>query len=131
MPQIALYDGLSYIFRDHKPTLDELYNEPEKLRKRYEKLSERLGEKIMPKEGLLNFLGYLFLYNFNEPAKAITYFEMNAGYYPASANVWSSLGEAYAVKGDKATSARMYEKSLALDPGNENARKKLMELRGK
>jgi predicted alpha/beta superfamily hydrolase len=130
MPARALYDGLSYIFRGHKPPLDELYNSPDKLRERYRQLSERLGVPIAPKDDLLNFFGYQFLYRFKEPDKALRYLEMNAQYYPASANVWDSLGEAYAVKGDKTTSAKMYEKALALDPANENAKKKLLELRG-
>jgi hypothetical protein len=56
---------------------------------------------------------------------------MNAGYYPRSPNVWDSLGEMYAARGDRAASIRMYEKSLALDPGNRNAARKLEELRRK
>ena len=130
MPQLALYDGLSYIFRGYKPTLEELYNDPEALRKRYQTVSERLGDKMVPSEGLLNSFGYQFLYQLKEPEKARRYFEMNAEYYPESANVWDSLGEAYSVLGDKVMAVTMYEKALLLEPGNENIAKRLTELRG-
>lgn len=129
MPLLAFYDGLSFIFSGHKPTLDELYNAPEKLRQRYAEMSGRLGEKVAPREDLLNFMGYQFLYNFADPKKALRYFNLNAEYYPESPNVWDSLGEAYKVLGNNATAVRMYEKSLSLDPANENARKRLDELK--
>jgi predicted alpha/beta superfamily hydrolase len=131
IPQLALYDGLSYIFRDHKPSLDELYNRPEKLRERYEKLSGRLGEKMALREDLLDFFGYQFLNDFKDPQKATRYFELNAQSYPGSPNVWASLGDAYTVMGDKAAAIRMFEKVLSLDPANDNARKKLNDARRK
>jgi len=131
LPLLALYDGLSYLFRGYKPTLDELYNSPERLVLRYEQLSARLGDKVMLSEGLLDFFGHEFLDNFKELDKAARYFEINASYYPQSPGVWDSLGELYAVKHDPAAAARMYEKALALDPRDENAASKLQELRGK
>ena len=129
MPQAALYDALSHVFRGHQPTLDELYSSPDKVKQRYQRLSERLGETIVPNEGVLNSFGYQFLYQLNDRAKAAKYFEMNAGYYPASPNVWDSLGELFVVMGDSQEAIKMYQKVLALDPENENARKRLVELR--
>jgi tetratricopeptide (TPR) repeat protein len=111
--------------------LDELYNRPERLLRRYEQLSTRLGEEVALGEELLSFFGYEFLHKFKEPEKAARYFEMNAGYYPRSPNVWNSLGEMYATRRDVDASVRMYEKVLSLDPGNEHAARKLKELRGK
>ena len=131
MAQRALYDGLAYVFRGYKPTLEELYNQPEKLRQRYEQLSTRLGDKIMLREDLLNFFGYQFLYNFKEPGKSAYYFELNAEYYPQSPNVWDSLGEMYATKGDNEKAITMYAKVLAMDPGNENAKSRLKALRAR
>jgi predicted alpha/beta superfamily hydrolase len=131
MAQRTLYDALSHVFRGYKPTLEELYNRPELLLHRYERLSARLGEKVMLSEGLLSFFGYQFLHDFKEPEKAAQYFQMSAGYYAQSPNVWNSLGETYAVSGDAAAAIRMYEEALSLDPGNENAKKGLEELRAK
>lgn len=46
----------------------------------------------------------------------------------ASADAYDSLGEAYMAAGDKAGAKENYSKSLALNPNNENAREKLLEL---
>jgi Tfp pilus assembly protein PilF len=75
------------------------------------------------------FFGEQFLGSFKEPDKAIRYFEMAADAYPQSWSVWDRLGEAHAANGDKQQARTMYEKSLALNPQNENARKKLSSLR--
>jgi predicted alpha/beta superfamily hydrolase len=125
----ALYDGLTYFFRGYQPSLRELYNEPDKLASRYEALSTRLGERVALTEGLLTFFGEQFLSNFKEPDRAIRYFEMAADAYPGSSAAWSGLAEAYRAKGDKSQAARMYEKSLSLNPQNENARRMLESLR--
>jgi predicted alpha/beta superfamily hydrolase len=125
----ALYDGLTYFFRGYRPSLHELYNEPAKLRSRYETLSARLGERLSLREDLLTFFGEQFLRSFKEPDKAVRYFEMAADAYPQSSAAWDGLGEAYLAKGDKQQAGRMYERALQLNPQNENARKKLSSLR--
>jgi predicted alpha/beta superfamily hydrolase len=124
----ALYDGLTYFFRGYKPSLQELYVEPEKLAARYQALSARLGERVSLTEGLLMFFGEQFLRSFNEPAQAIRYFQMAADAYPGSWAAWNGLGDAYVAQGDKPQGRTMYEKSLALNPQNENARKSLSSL---
>ena len=111
----ALYDGLTYFFRGYQPSLHELYNDPEKLRSRYETLSARLGERISLSEDLLTFFGGQFLSNFKEPEQAIRYFEMAADAYPGSQAAWQGLAEASMAKGDKSRA--------------ENARKVLESLR--
>lgn len=125
----ALHDGLTYFFRGYQPSLHELYMEPEKLRSRYESLSARLGERVSLREDLLRFFGEQFLRNFKEPDQAIRYFEMAADAYPGSWAAWDDLGDAYMAKGDKLEAVRLYEKSLLLNPQNENANKMLKSLR--
>lgn len=124
----ALYDGLAYFFRGYRPSLHELYNEPEKLRSRYETVSARLGERLSLREDLLRFFGEQFLRNFKEPEKAIRYFEMATDAYPESWAAWNGLGEAHVAKGDKQQASRMYERSLLLNPQNENAKQALRSL---
>ena len=119
----ALYDGLTYFFRGYKPSLHELYIEPGKLRSRYETISARLGEQLSLREDLLTFFGEQFLRDFKEPEKAISYFEMATDAYPKSWEAWNALGEAYMAKGDTRRASSMYERSLQLNPQNENARK--------
>jgi tetratricopeptide (TPR) repeat protein len=130
MPLRALYDGLSYIFRGYKPSLNELYNDPEMLRSRYQALSERLGERFALREDLLKFFGYQLLRDFNAPDRAVRYFEMATEAYPRSWAAWESLGEAYLVTGDKDKAGQMYERSLTMNPQNENAKRMLKLLRG-
>lgn len=52
---------------------------------------------------------------------AIKMLQLNVELYPASSNVYDSLGEAYMKKGENALAIKNYEKSLELDPGNTNA----------
>jgi predicted alpha/beta superfamily hydrolase len=127
----ALYDGLSYFFRGYKPTLDELYNNPEQLESRYRALSERLGERFELTEGLLMFFGDQFLNGFQEPDRAARYFAMAADAYPGSWAAWDRLAAAYAAGGEKAKAIATYERSLQLNPQNESARKSLQSLRGR
>jgi tetratricopeptide (TPR) repeat protein len=75
-------------------------------------------------ENELNSLGYALL-NRNRVKESIKVFRLGIENFPASANLYDSLGEAYLRDGDKANAIRNYEKSLEMDPGNENARKVL------
>ena len=80
-------------------------------------------------ENVLNMFGYSLLEQ-GKPADAVAIFQLNAEQFPGSANVWDSLGEGYLATGDRERSIEAYEKSLALDPENENAKQKLAEIRG-
>ena len=74
---------------------------------------------------MLNFFGNQFLEGFREPDKALAYFELMADEYPGAWAAWNGMGDAYYAKGDRIKATRMYEKSLTLNPTNDNARKKL------
>ncbi|MBE9550707.1 MAG: tetratricopeptide repeat protein [Proteobacteria bacterium] len=75
-----------------------------------------------------NELGYRLL-NIGEPAEAIEIFKLNVELYPESANVYDSLAEAYMKNGQKELAIRNYERSLELNPDNQNARDMLKRLR--
>jgi cytochrome c-type biogenesis protein CcmH/NrfG len=49
--------------------------------------------------------------------------------YPQSGNVYDSLGEAYMKAGQKELAIQNYEKSLQLEPKNENAIEMLKKLK--
>jgi tetratricopeptide (TPR) repeat protein len=66
-------------------------------------------------EGEVNVYGYQLI-NDGKHDKAIEVFLMNTRKYPASANAWDSLGEAYALKGDKTNAIKSFKKSLTLNP---------------
>lgn len=70
----------------------------------------------------LNSFGYqLMAMNRNEDAFKIL--KLNTELYPKGANTWDSLGEIYMNMGEKEKSIEAYEKSLELNPENDNARK--------
>jgi tetratricopeptide (TPR) repeat protein len=63
----------------------------------------------------LNNYGYQFI-NQQQFDKAIEIFTMNTQRYPKSANCWDSLGEGYALKGDKTNAIKNFKKALTLNP---------------
>ena len=77
-------------------------------------------------ESRLNRLGYQLLREDN-PQAALAVFILNVDLY-GSANSFDSLGEAQMMLGDFEASKRSYRRSLELDPGNGNARRKLTEM---
>jgi len=84
-------------------------------------------------EDSLNNFGYEILEK-NDAASAIQVFQLNAGLYPQSANVWDSLAEAYMKSGDLKKARENYEKALALDPKDDHAKeslKKINETKGR
>lgn len=79
-------------------------------------------------EAQLNALGYHYLQKDQLP-EALAVFQWNVEQFPASGNVYDSLGEACIKAGDRALALQNYTKSLALDPTNKNAVKMLAALK--
>jgi tetratricopeptide (TPR) repeat protein len=77
-------------------------------------------------EGSLNAFGYQVLEK--DAAGAIRVFQLNAEVFPQSGNVWDSLAEACLKAGDLKKAKEHYEKSLTLDPTNENAKEALKKI---
>ena len=69
----------------------------------------------MANEVELNAYGYQLL-NQQKMDDAIAIFKQNTERYPNSANAWDSLGEGYAIKGDKENAVKCFQKSLTLNP---------------
>lgn len=63
----------------------------------------------------LNAYGYQLIAEGNQD-KAIEVLALNTQRFPKSANAWDSLGEAYALKGDKSNAIKNFKKSLSLNP---------------
>jgi tetratricopeptide (TPR) repeat protein len=84
--------------------------------------------KERPPEFVLNALGYTALES-DRIEDAIRFFSRNAREFPDSANVYDSLGEAYAKAGKPDLAIENYEKALKLDPKSENAKEQLKKLK--
>lgn len=82
------------------------------------------------REGELNDLGYQLLRS-GEARGAIEIFKANVKEFPGSANVYDSLGEAYAADGQIDLAIENYARSVELNPKNEDGRKALQDLRAK
>jgi beta-lactamase regulating signal transducer with metallopeptidase domain len=93
-------------------------------------MKEKKSEKYYFEEKEFNTLGYRYLYN-GDHDKAIGVFKLNAKNYPDSWNVYDSLGEAYAHKGELEKAKKYYEKSLQMNPENENGMKMLKKIEHK
>lgn len=93
----------------------------------YDVLKSQDSSKV--NEQTLNGLGYRLLYGGKE-SDSIAVFQKNVQEYPQSGNVYDSLGEAYAKVGQKDLAIQNYEKSLQLDPKNQNAVERLKKLKG-
>ena len=79
-------------------------------------------------ESTLNNFGYRMQRD-NKIQDAIKIFELNVEQYPESANAYNSVAEAYLKAGESELAIKNYEKSLQLNPDNNNAKKMLEELK--
>lgn len=83
----------------------------------YKKLSERFGYSVPTPENLINQIGYRFIFD-GKPEEAIAVFKANVERYPASANVYDSLAEAYERGGRIDLAEPLYEKARTLGEQN-------------
>jgi CubicO group peptidase (beta-lactamase class C family) len=95
---------------------------------KYHQMRNKLTAKDIMPEYAMNSIGYEFMRK-KQYRDALKIFKLNAEAYPESFNVYDSLGEAYMENGDKELAIENYEKSLELNPDNENGKKKLEKLK--
>lgn len=101
----------------------------EAMRAFYREWKSNPGTASLFTEIEVNAYGYALM-NGGDLEGALALFELNAESYPNSFNTWDSWAEALAAAGRTDEAIRYYEKSLELNPGNDNARERLAELRG-
>jgi tetratricopeptide (TPR) repeat protein len=79
-------------------------------------------------EGSLNSFGYDLLEK-KDTAGAILVFKLNAASFPESANTWDSLAEAYMKSGALKKAEGYYQKALARDGNDQNAKDMLQKIK--
>ncbi len=124
-PLLSLYNGLKFIYKDY--FLKDIQTKSIDQIKAYYKAI--YGGKFLPPESIINNLAYRHLRNENSRELAIQFFKLNALNYPNSFNAFDSLGEAYLIINDKNKALENYEKSLRLNPKNENAKQMIVKLK--
>jgi len=95
--------------------------------RKFEELKADRGRYFF-NERQFNSAGYILL-NSGKMDEALALFKMNVELFPKSWNVYDSLAEAYAAKGERESAIQFYEKSLELNPDNQNAKDQLKNLR--
>jgi CubicO group peptidase (beta-lactamase class C family) len=78
-------------------------------------------------EEILNNLGYSY-YNNKQTDLSVQIFALNCTEYPKSANTYDSLGEIYERTGKLDLARLNYQKSLELNPKNDNARQMIAKI---
>ena len=96
----------------------------------YRHLRQSDPDGYVVSEGQLNQLGYGLL-QAGRVDDAVVIFQLNVETFPEASNTYDSLGEAHMVRGDKELAIANYEKSLELNPDNQNAKTTLQRLRGR
>lgn len=81
-------------------------------------------------EYAVNDWGYMLLYT-GHTSEAVEVLKFNVQLYAGSANVYDSLGEAYATAGNKKKAIENYNRCLKLQPENEHAKRQLQILKGR
>ena len=113
----ATYDGLEFVFDEMRVGRERLARIVEqglpRLDEYYRELSERYGYPIAAPEAFINQLGFIYL-RAGRTAQAIEVFRENIRRFPASANTYDSLGDAYAAAGMLSEAAESYRNAVRL-----------------
>lgn len=96
----------------------------------YHDLKDNYEDDYNFKESQLNSLGYELLQG-GRVKDAIEIFKLNVEQFPESFNVYDSLGEGYMADGNTKLAIKNYEKSIEINPDNENGKKMLKKLKEK
>ena len=96
--------------------------------KKYDELRKENNGQLFFTEGLMNALGYRLLSK-DKTTDAIEVFKFNAKEYPESFNVYDSLGEAYYKNGDMELAVKNFERSVEMNPNNENGKAMLEKIK--
>ena len=76
----------------------------------------------------LNRIGYEYVYK-NDIDAALELFKFNVAAFPNSSGVYSSLADAYEMKGNIESAIANYEKAIQLDPGDKDSKSSLERLK--
>jgi uncharacterized protein len=119
VPLITTYDALHFIFKfyDFRLSMDDYMhfsrNTITKVEHHYKEVSRHFGFPFPVPEMMVNQLGYMALSQ-KKMDEAGYLFQLNVTNYPTSLNVYDSLGDFYAAKGEKDKAVENYKKALSI-----------------
>jgi len=97
--------------------------------KKYRDFKANPQRRFINTENGINQFGYTLL-GAKRVDEAIEIFKLNVEFYPTSANVYDSLGDAYQAAGKKEDAIKAYEKALSIDPNYASSLENLRKLKG-
>jgi glyoxylase-like metal-dependent hydrolase (beta-lactamase superfamily II) len=100
----------------------------DRARKKYTEMKDATLEEYYFDEVEINRLGYQLI-NQNKLKEAIEIFKMNVELFPEAWNVYDSLGEGYMLIGENELAIQYYEKSMQINPDNDNGAAMLKRLK--
>lgn len=110
--------------------LSQLFSQEKQLDKALEavRIEKNRGQdsEYEVSERAINSLAYKFI---KTPDEALKIFKLNTELYPGGFNTFDSYGECLLLLNRKDEAKRAYTRSLELNPRNDNARKKMDELK--
>jgi len=112
IPHLSIYNGLESIYSDWQLPKDKYKEGLASIDEHYKFLTDKYGYKIETPEYTINGLGYFYLQKEEDTDKAIEVFKENVKRFPASANVYDSLGEAYENSGQNEKAEKNYQKAV-------------------
>ncbi len=129
IPHLTVYNGLEKLYSGWNLPQEKYEEGLAAIDDHYKNISEKFNYEIKTPEYAINMLGYNYLLK-EEFEKAIEVFQENIKRFPASANVYDSLGEAYENNEQYELAKQNYEKACELakeDDPNLNVFKENME----
>lgn len=126
VPLIAEYDALRFIFDGYSVPLLQVIDQPALLTRHFDRVSERLGRKFTPSEGMVRQLARIAL--MRDTANAIRLGEIWRDLYPESFRSYEFLGDVHAARNEPQRARSWYEQSLAKSPSNSRVREKIDRL---
>lgn len=134
VPFLAEYDAIRWVFKDYALTIHG--NKPgaetftvDYVSRHYDSVSRFMGYKILPDEQTVNSLGYQLMSE-GRINKASDFFQLNITNFPASFNVYDSMGDFYQETGNLSKAIELYTKALTIKEISDT-RKKLQKLLSK
>jgi len=133
LPLPAEYDAFRFVFNYYSLNFpfpeffQPAWTQDTLLATHYKVISRHMGYKIPPPETVVNNIGYQLM-NSRQFDRAAYFFYLNIENYPESFNVYDSMGDLMAARGDKDTAIKCFEKVLTLRE-NPETRQKLENLR--
>lgn len=123
----GLYDGLRFVFEGYEPMDPPALNTPQLINEHFERLSSRLGFKMLPPEGTVLEIGG-DLFDAHQTNNAIECLKLNVRNYPTSAYAHKHLADVYLAAGKTELAIENYKKALELDPNTDGVKEALKKL---